>query len=93
MSVLVRSKRGESSVRRRRLRQAGRTEERAPTTLAGAPGARAVAPTTTTTAPGRRRELGPVQDQALYTCQCGFVFKAPVSTSVDCPHCGDSQAW
>ena len=33
------------------------------------------------------------QDQALYTCQCGFFFEAPVSTSVDCPHCGSSQAW
>ncbi len=44
-------------------------------------------------APGRRRELGPVQDQALYTCECGFVFKAAVSTSVGCPHCGGTQAW
>lgn len=33
------------------------------------------------------------QDQALYTCQCGCFFEAPVSTSVDCPHCGSSQAW
>ena len=32
-------------------------------------------------------------DHALYTCVCGFVFEAPVSTSVDCPHCGDTQAW
>ncbi len=46
-----------------------------------------------TPAPGRRRELGPVQDQALYNCECGFVFKAPVSTSVGCPHCGGTQAW
>jgi hypothetical protein len=42
---------------------------------------------------GRRRELGPQADQALYTCGCGFVFNAAVSTSVGCPHCGDTQAW
>jgi predicted RNA-binding Zn-ribbon protein involved in translation (DUF1610 family) len=32
-------------------------------------------------------------DRALYTCQCGYVFQAPVSTSVGCPNCGDTQAW
>jgi hypothetical protein len=42
---------------------------------------------------GRRRELGAPQDEALYTCGCGFVFEAPVSTSVACPLCGDTQAW
>lgn len=35
----------------------------------------------------------PPQDQALYTCQCGLTFEAPVSTSVGCPHCGSTQAW
>jgi cytochrome c5 len=34
-------------------------------------------------------ELG----EATYNCTCGYVFEAPVLTSVDCPHCGDSQAW
>lgn len=29
----------------------------------------------------------------MYTCTCGFVFEADVSTSVACPHCGTSQAW
>jgi predicted Zn-ribbon and HTH transcriptional regulator len=24
---------------------------------------------------------------------CGFAFKAKVTTSVDCPHCGTEQAW
>src|SRR4051794_9933006 len=33
------------------------------------------------------------QDQALYRCQCGYSFKAEVTTSVGCPHCGTSQAW
>ncbi len=41
----------------------------------------------------RRRHGGPSQDRALYSCQCGFVFDALVSTSVGCPHCGDTQAW
>jgi hypothetical protein len=40
----------------------------------------------------RRREPAP-EDHALYSCQCGFVFEAAVSTSVGCPHCGGSQAW
>ncbi len=39
-----------------------------------------------------RRGGGP-QDRALYACGCGFVFKASVSTSVGCPHCGTRQAW
>jgi hypothetical protein len=94
MSVLVRSKRGESAGRRRRLRPARRSDERAAATAttdvsAGSDPALSAKPAT----PGRRRELGPVQDQALYTCECGFVFKAAVSTSVGCPHCGGTQAW
>jgi hypothetical protein len=46
-----------------------------------------------------RREQGTCRgkpltnDQAVYACQCGFVFEAPVSTSVGCPHCGGTQAW
>jgi hypothetical protein len=39
------------------------------------------------------RRLDIPQDQALYTCCCGFVFEAEVSTSVGCPHCGVAQAW
>jgi hypothetical protein len=33
------------------------------------------------------------EDRALYTCSCGFVFTAGVTTSVSCPHCGEAQAW
>ena len=33
------------------------------------------------------------QDEALYHCACGYVFKAPVTTSVTCPNCGAPQAW
>lgn len=32
-------------------------------------------------------------DLASYSCECGYVFEAQVSTTVDCPHCGASQAW
>jgi hypothetical protein len=39
-----------------------------------------------------RRGGGP-EDQALYSCMCGFAFKATVTTSVGCPHCGTEQAW
>jgi hypothetical protein len=33
------------------------------------------------------------QDTALYSCQCGLVFEAEVSTTVACPHCGHGQPW
>ena len=33
------------------------------------------------------------EDAALYSCSCGYVFKAAVTTSVGCPHCGSAQAW
>jgi hypothetical protein len=41
----------------------------------------------------RAREAGGPIDQASYSCQCGCVFSAPVSTTVACPHCGVAQAW
>jgi hypothetical protein len=40
-----------------------------------------------------RRHGGPSEDRALYSCECGYVFEALVTTSVDCPHCGTGQAW
>jgi hypothetical protein len=40
-----------------------------------------------------KRHGGPSEDRALYTCHCGYVFDALVSTSVGCPHCGRTQAW
>lgn len=39
-----------------------------------------------------RRAAAP-QDNALYSCGCGYAFTAAVSTTVDCPHCKTSQAW
>jgi len=41
----------------------------------------------------RARESGGPIDNALYSCSCGMVFQAAVSTSVACPHCGTGQAW
>jgi hypothetical protein len=41
----------------------------------------------------RVRAAGGPLDQASYTCECGFIFAAPVSTTVACPHCGASQSW
>jgi hypothetical protein len=38
-------------------------------------------------------EADPSLDVALYSCSCGLVFEAPVSTSVGCPHCGVHLAW
>ena len=41
----------------------------------------------------RAKRSGGPEDTALYSCSCGYAFKAVVSTSVGCPHCGTSQAW
>jgi|SRR6202035_779400 len=41
----------------------------------------------------RVREAGGPVDRACYTCQCGYIFVATVSTTVTCPHCGSGQAW
>lgn len=44
-------------------------------------------------ATGERTSDGGPQDRALYGCQCGSTFQAPVIASVSCPHCGETQAW
>ena len=41
----------------------------------------------------RVRAAGGPLDRASYTCACGYVFAAAVTTTVACPHCGDAQAW
>jgi hypothetical protein len=41
----------------------------------------------------RAQRTPPPEDVALYRCQCGYAFKAEVTASVDCPHCGTGQAW
>jgi hypothetical protein len=41
----------------------------------------------------RVREAGGPLDVASYVCGCGYLFCAPVSTTVACPHCRADQAW
>ncbi len=41
----------------------------------------------------RARAAGGPEDRALYECECGSHFMAPVSASVRCPRCGEPQAW
>ncbi|HWF32477.1 MAG TPA: hypothetical protein VG188_07975 [Solirubrobacteraceae bacterium] len=41
----------------------------------------------------RVRSAGGPLDEAAYVCECGFSFRAPVSTTVACPHCHTQQAW
>jgi predicted Zn-ribbon and HTH transcriptional regulator len=41
----------------------------------------------------RAKRSGGPEDRALYACECGYAFKAEVTTSVGCPHCGTHQAW
>ena len=41
----------------------------------------------------RARASGGPEDTALYSCECGCAFQAPVSASVSCPRCGGPQAW
>ncbi len=91
MTVIARSKSGAGRIRRHRDGRQGRVAERGDAIGSPEPAR------TTTVAPNasakRRREAGAPQDEAVYSCSCGFVFEAQVSTSVGCPHCGDTQAW
>jgi len=41
----------------------------------------------------RAQGAGGPLDCASYSCACGFVFAASVSTTVSCPRCGMPQAW
>ena len=41
----------------------------------------------------RAKRSGGPEDRALYRCGCGYAFTAAVTTSVGCPHCGQTQAW
>ena len=41
----------------------------------------------------RARAAGGPEDRALYECECGCHFMAPVSASVRCARCGAAQAW
>jgi hypothetical protein len=92
MNVLARSRSGTSRIRR------GRDARKQPDGKAEAAQKAASARTdmaapTQTPPSRRRREAGPPPDLAVYSCRCGLVFEASVSTSVGCPHCGRTQAW
>lgn len=96
MTVLHRVKRSNRNALPRRARgdrEATSTPgrgERAPTRLAR----RSEQPATLMRPDYEPRRVPPApQDRALYSCGCGFVFAQEVSTSVACPHCGDTQAW
>jgi hypothetical protein len=81
-------------LRRRRRRALPRGEDFSVVDQREARAAGVPAATCRAAAPAPRRpRADPPQDCATYTCQCGFVFAATVSTSVACPHCGDAQAW
>jgi hypothetical protein len=79
--MLVKPKRGQSSVWGRRQNRVGHAVER--------PGAASQS----NPVPRERRQGGPSEDRALYTCECGYAFEALVTTSVGCPHCERTQAW
>jgi hypothetical protein len=52
-----------------------------------------VSPPATSLARERNKRANVSEDTATYSCGCGYVFTAPVSTTVGCPHCGTDQAW
>jgi hypothetical protein len=88
MNVLVRNKRGEKGTRHRRQSPGALLAPRSPARATHQPQG-----PVDDGSPERRHLHGQVEDSATYTCQCGYVFEALVSTTVDCPHCGDGQAW
>jgi hypothetical protein len=57
------------------------------------PARAAVTPPATNLARERNQRANVSEDTATYSCGCGYVFTAPVSTTVGCPHCGADQAW
>ncbi|MBV9464926.1 MAG: hypothetical protein JO169_02310 [Solirubrobacterales bacterium] len=79
--MLVKSKQVPHSGLWRRQSRSGHAPERSVPTTERVPVAR------------ERRQGGPSEDRALYTCECGYAFQAPVTTSVGCPHCERTQAW
>jgi hypothetical protein len=84
-SMPVRPKANHGPVRRHRITRVS-SDRRAAETGSGST-------SRDTQADRSRRHGGSSQDRALYSCSCGYAFDALVSTSVDCPHCGDRQAW
>ncbi len=91
---------GEGRHTRRHRRRRGGTPVAEPTVIAAEaltqPGASStLTPTEHVPDPDVQRvqEAGGPIDHASYSCACGYLFSADVSTSVTCPHCGTGQAW
>jgi hypothetical protein len=90
------------TLRERRRSRAARHRRAAAGGLSETPRAVAPAPTRNPAASPSRvadsavqrvRDAGGPIDEASYACHCGFIFRAPVSTTVACPHCHAPQAW
>ena len=91
-------------IRERDARRRGGHDRRPRQQSAPAPGA-SESSAAADPAPGRRaaggcdpavdrvRSAGGPMDNAMYSCCCGYLFSAAVSTTVVCPHCGTDQAW
>lgn len=75
----------------RRLQVVGSSAATAQPAMAASPRVAAIDPDDPALA--RVRGAGGPEDNANYSCGCGYIFDAPVSTTVACPHCGESQAW
>jgi hypothetical protein len=73
--------------------RAGWPTEPRETPLAAATQRARIEPGINDAASARVREAGGPIDEASYACACGYVFRARVSTTVACPHCGTAQAW
>ena len=93
VNVLAKSRSGTGMIRRRRDARPPPGASAEPVQEAASPRPDKLASPSQDAPARRRREAGPPPDLARYTCRCGFVFEASVSTSVDCPHCGSTQAW
>lgn len=90
--MLVRSKQSKRNDRRRHAR-GEHGAERVSAASALVPAEHVSAITPRAAAAREAGHGGPSQDRALYTCECGYAFHAPVTTSVGCPHCARTQAW
>jgi hypothetical protein len=77
---------------RRTARRSRRRTAQQPTARTQA-APRIAASATVDNAAQRVRDAGGPVDRASYSCACGLLFQARVSTTVMCPHCGAGQAW
>ncbi|HEV7584193.1 MAG TPA: hypothetical protein VGO14_00280 [Solirubrobacteraceae bacterium] len=78
---------------RRPARRASRRRSTQQSSAGGAETHRATASRPDDSATQRVRDAGGPIDRASYSCECGLLFQAKVSTTVKCPHCGAGQAW